>query len=329
MKKTGIPAFLIIIILMLITIKISTVNSVALLLLMSIDKQEYNIGENIYVSGNLTFDGSPVEDALIALQVTGPTGTVVIRTLNTGRNPTLQLKVETLSVYSSDEYGNPKNSQVRGKSAYFTTITRNNDVVSHVARITVNIYDANNATLGVASTQTLIPAQQEIPITHPVPIPDTASIGNAKVFGNAYTDWPQDGGTPYSPEKYGSFQITSGAASSTSMTISAVYPQSASGAFSLTFTTISGAGLGTYTICTTTSYLGLYADTNETFQVILVGDTNGDKYVNIKDIVIVGVAFGTQPGDSNWDSRADINKDKFVNIKDMVLASSNFGKYGI
>jgi hypothetical protein len=329
MRKTRILTGLVIAILILTAIKISTVNSATSILRVDTTKQEYDLGESIYVSGNLTLDGALVGDALIALQIGDPTGTVAIRTLNTGRNPTFYLKVETLSVYSSDEYGQPKNSQVRGTSAYFTTTTKNNDVVSHDVLITVNLYDANNATMGVASALTTIPAQQEITITHPLPIPDTASTGNAIVFGNAYTDWPQNGGTPYSPEKYGPFEITSGAASKTSMAITAVYPQSTLGTFNLMFTTISGAGLGTYTVYVTTNYLGQYADANKAFQVRLVGDANGDKYINIKDIVIVAAAFGSKPGDSNWDSRADINKDKFVNIKDLVLVSGNFGKYGI
>jgi len=57
------------------------------------------------------------------------------------------------------------------------------------------------------------------------------------------------------------------------------------------------------------------------------GDVNNDRYVNIKDAIIVGVAFGSKPGDPNWDPRADIIIDNIVNIKDSVIVGSNFGKH--
>jgi subtilisin family serine protease len=56
------------------------------------------------------------------------------------------------------------------------------------------------------------------------------------------------------------------------------------------------------------------------------GDVNSDHYVNIKDVTIVSAAYGSKPGEPNWDPRADINIDNHVNIKDMVIVQSNFGK---
>jgi len=57
----------------------------------------------------------------------------------------------------------------------------------------------------------------------------------------------------------------------------------------------------------------------------LVGDCNTDGHVNSKDAVILGAAFGSKPGDSNWDPRADLNRDGYVNAKDSVILSNNFG----
>lgn len=61
-------------------------------------------------------------------------------------------------------------------------------------------------------------------------------------------------------------------------------------------------------------------------KVKMVGDINGDGVVNIQDVVIAALAFGTQPGNPNWNPLADLNKDGKVNIVDLVIIAINFGK---
>ncbi len=56
------------------------------------------------------------------------------------------------------------------------------------------------------------------------------------------------------------------------------------------------------------------------------GDLNSDGIVNIFDLRIVARAFGTVPGDPNWDSRADVNRDNRINIYDLVLICRNYGR---
>ena len=55
-------------------------------------------------------------------------------------------------------------------------------------------------------------------------------------------------------------------------------------------------------------------------------DVNGDGIVSISDVVIVALAFGSQPSDPNWNPIADLNSDGKVNIIDLVIVGSNFGK---
>jgi hypothetical protein len=55
-------------------------------------------------------------------------------------------------------------------------------------------------------------------------------------------------------------------------------------------------------------------------------DINGDKFVNIKDVVIVGAAFGAHPREDNWDQNADLNNDGEINVKDIVLISIHYGE---
>jgi hypothetical protein len=55
-------------------------------------------------------------------------------------------------------------------------------------------------------------------------------------------------------------------------------------------------------------------------------DLNKDGKVNILDIFIVAQAFGSKPGDQNWNQTADLNKDGSMNILDMFAVAWDFGK---
>jgi hypothetical protein len=62
--------------------------------------------------------------------------------------------------------------------------------------------------------------------------------------------------------------------------------------------------------------------------VTLVGpDTNGDGTVDVRDIALIGRAFGTVPDDARWNPIADINLDNKVNIFDITLVAKKFGKH--
>ena len=58
----------------------------------------------------------------------------------------------------------------------------------------------------------------------------------------------------------------------------------------------------------------------------LIGDLNGDGVVDIYDLVIVAAAYGSSPGDHNWDARADTNNDSVIDIFDLVTVASHFGE---
>jgi acyl-homoserine lactone acylase PvdQ/plastocyanin len=67
---------------------------------------------------------------------------------------------------------------------------------------------------------------------------------------------------------------------------------------------------------------------NGTFQVqtTLATDIDGNGIVNIVDIAKVAKAFGSKPGDSNWNPIADLNSDNQVNIVDVALVAKDYGK---
>jgi len=57
-----------------------------------------------------------------------------------------------------------------------------------------------------------------------------------------------------------------------------------------------------------------------------LGDLNGDGKVDMRDLSIVALAFGSYPRDPRWNPIADVNKDNKINMKDMVIICKNFGK---
>ncbi|MEA3305709.1 MAG: discoidin domain-containing protein [Candidatus Omnitrophota bacterium] len=61
---------------------------------------------------------------------------------------------------------------------------------------------------------------------------------------------------------------------------------------------------------------------------LLFGDADGNNVVNIFDHSLLNGAFGSSPGDSNWDERADFDGNGVVNIFDHSILNSNFGKTG-
>ncbi len=56
-----------------------------------------------------------------------------------------------------------------------------------------------------------------------------------------------------------------------------------------------------------------------------VGDINEDCKVGIIDLAAVGMAYGSVPGDDNWNVNADLNNDGIVNIFDLALVGMNYG----
>ncbi|MEM1589539.1 MAG: ABC transporter substrate-binding protein [Candidatus Bathyarchaeia archaeon] len=54
-------------------------------------------------------------------------------------------------------------------------------------------------------------------------------------------------------------------------------------------------------------------------------DTNLDKTVNFLDGILLGAAFGSKPGDLNWDARVDIRTDGAINYLDGIMLGAYFG----
>jgi len=59
----------------------------------------------------------------------------------------------------------------------------------------------------------------------------------------------------------------------------------------------------------------------------LIGDVNIDGKVDIEDICLAALAFGSNPGHPRYNPNIDINGDNKIDIQDIYLIAKNFGKH--
>lgn len=172
----------------------------------STDKSNYVLREIVDVFGNLTF-GGPAKEGLVGIQVKHYGGSpFVMRTVPTG-NFTSGWSIQILSVQPCDADGNPKQNFERGKWSHFKAVVKNNEIWENTVLITINAYDISLIPLGLTTTIITMSGGSTATLLADVWIPSWACVGNAPVYANVYTDWPENGGYPKTPEKMGNFTI--------------------------------------------------------------------------------------------------------------------------
>ncbi len=62
-----------------------------------------------------------------------------------------------------------------------------------------------------------------------------------------------------------------------------------------------------------------------TVKIRILGDVNGDGTVELTDMYLLSLAFGSCPDHSRWNPDADINHDDYVELIDFFLVGQNFG----
>jgi hypothetical protein len=60
--------------------------------------------------------------------------------------------------------------------------------------------------------------------------------------------------------------------------------------------------------------------------VTIPGDINGDFKVDLTDLVLLAQAYGSKPGDSNWNPNADIDGGGVVGLSDLVILTQHYGQ---
>jgi hypothetical protein len=306
-------------------------------------KPAYKAGEVVTVYGNLTKDGIPTTDGLVGIEIRDPFDKLVtIRTVNTIRKPYETPYVELLSVIPCNATGGPKNSFKRANTnIYFIVNGVNHDIESRTALITVRAHTPKNTPYGGWSVDGFPIAPRDSPSDPPkpftvgpisMPIDTTVPLGNWTVYANALTGWPREEiepgvhGTPYCAEVSANFLITDGA-----LPPPAVLPITpTNGNYNLTFTLLSSAKLGTYTIYASSRYYGIEIFNSTTFNVIpwyWRTDLNEDGNIDEDDLWTFCGAFIDYYKISVKDPRCDFDYDCDIDEDDLWYFCGGFVEY--
>ncbi len=178
------------------------------------DKDEYYLREKVNVQGTLLSEGgSPISNGLVALQIKNSISSIAFRTLTTGNVTSVPTLIEIIDIVPCDSsYKNRKEvfyiqPYPYHSYAYFTMQYRNKDTNFHTVLLTVSLYDGNTIPIGTSYVKlTMPPGESTWPIQ--LEIPYWAYIGTAKIYANAYTDYPNSGGIPYCLEKSAPIKLT-------------------------------------------------------------------------------------------------------------------------
>ena len=121
-------------------------------------------------------------------------------------HPYTELSIRIIEVVPCDQLGRPVSGFAAGTVANFKVTLNCTLVGAKEILLTINVYDAGVTTIGVVSFQGPV-ASGITTFILGLPIPTTASVGNARVYASALSDWPHLGGTPYCPEASSTFEI--------------------------------------------------------------------------------------------------------------------------
>ncbi|MDH5375470.1 MAG: hypothetical protein OEW95_06615 [Candidatus Bathyarchaeota archaeon] len=290
----------------------------------STDKQIYGSDEPVHIYGDLKRDGTPVANALIAIQVNDAQNNIVsIRTRSTGTTPS-SWSIDITELISCDQTGTPRNTFMKGSLAYFKVTVKNLDTVSErYVTVTINLHDSNQVSFGIAWVGTPVGPDREFTYLTSIPIPSEASTGVAYAFANAYNKWPREKGIAYCGEEAVNFTITDGVSLSSNDGFSSSESTSSEGTYELAFKLRSTPALGDHTVYA--SYYQTLATT--TFDVVwLFTDIDRNGEIDILDIAKAAKAYGSEPGDANWNPKADVTGNGIIDILDIAKVAKDYGK---
>ena len=300
------------------------------------DKPIYGLSENVLITGNLTSLDLPAENALVAVEIRDSADIPLsFRTRPTGASPNDNLAIAFTELFASTSMGVPQYSFKRNTYLWVRFTIKNNSPLARNVTTAISVYDYNNAPFSayVPFSTYLEVNQSAIVVFMAGLIPVWVSLGTATIYGNIYSDLPQNGGYPYCSEKLATFTITSTGSQGlvTSEYTSPNALDQIPGTYEMSLKLPNEGRVGNYTIFVSAYYYGLQDVENTQFEVDLIGDINGDGYVELLDFFLLSQAFGSYPGRPNWDPRCDIypwpDGDGYVELMDFYLASQHFGDH--
>ena len=174
------------------------------------NQNSYYLGQTVNLFGNFTQLGQPVSNGTVGVAVYDSSGQpVVFRTIKTGSASPPRYAVSFVNLIPCDETGTAQSSFLPGQTLYVEVTFQNNDVVGHFVMVPITVFDANGVPLMAQpdSYGTLAPGSTGAMLFMVAAIPSWAQPGNATLVASIFSDYPQNGGTPYCEEDSVNFEI--------------------------------------------------------------------------------------------------------------------------
>jgi PKD repeat protein len=166
------------------------------------DEASYIQREHIQISGNMTYNGQPVNQGHVQIEIKDPLKIILLRTLSFNANfPNFYIEIESL--YPCDQTANPIEFIEIGKtsSVYVFLKIRNKGVFDREVYATVTLIDGRGVPLESSWNKVLIKAGLTATYIPMFNIPKWVSLGNITIYANVYSDLPENNGYALCPEK--------------------------------------------------------------------------------------------------------------------------------
>jgi len=250
-------------------------------------KGSYTIEETIIIYGYVKFENAPVNNASVAVEIRDPIGTpIAVRTLSTNSSGTYYATFTLFPEAPAGTYTVNATCSIGSDKATNTT----SFVLEKILPIVVTVY-MGRSTYRAGETVT--------------------------VFGEV-----KQGSTPIA----GVLVAVEVEDVQKTPLVVRVLETNNDGVYSLAFQLPSSSPIGVYSVHVTATFEGYNAASNTTFSVTqeFSADINGDGKVNIIDLTLIALAWGSSPGHPRWDERCDLDRNEIVNIIDITLAAREF-----
>jgi len=158
-------------------------------------------------NGNADFDFGIHEDfktGTYRVAVTSSIGGVTYKDATHFKIQSQFNQIRIVSVEGTDQQGNPA-PFTRDQMGFVKVVVNANKPITSL--ITVNLFDSELTTIGIASFRTTL-STGETEVILSFMIPDDAATGAADIFTNAFSDWPSNGGVPLTGEFSANVRIT-------------------------------------------------------------------------------------------------------------------------
>jgi hypothetical protein len=298
------------------------------------NRAHYRYREMVNVTGSFYFEGQPVEGAIVAVKAEEIGGDVtVVRTASIG-NVSQQWDLNIISITPCDQSGKPKTNFYRNGDFFVNVTVENKLIVDRRIMLVAVAADIDSTPLGINWVNANIAGKSMLGSIFNIWLPEWSSTGPSKVWVSLLSDWPENNGYPYCPEKTASFNILSYSYADTSQLTTTITEDTTQSSSNTTYRASfrmppkTAPYNANYTVYVGAYYNGWPAFRNTTFQVKYAypEDYDYDFYISIFDLVRITSIYGKKSGNSAWNPQLDFKPNGKIDINDVVSITSKFGK---